>query len=373
VEFLGRPSRLGYDPAVNDRFLRACRREPVDATPIWFMRQAGRYMPEYRALREKHSLLEICRTPELAVEVTLQPIAALDVDAAILFSDLLLPLEPMGLPFDFVAGEGPAIERPVRTRADIDALRRFEPREDLGMVLDAIRLLRGRLAVPLIGFAGAPFTLASYAIEGGHSSNFARTKGLMYGDPEAWHRLAALLADIVLDYLRAQVEAGALALQLFDSWVGALDESDYRELVLPHVKRIFDGLADQGVPLIHFGTGTGHLLAAQRDAGGTVMGIDWRTPLDEGWRRVGEGVGVQGNLDPTLLLAPRGRLLARVDEVLRRAGGRAGHVFNLGHGILPGTPVENVKAVVDHVRGATRRESAQPEVLSSANPQSNSP
>jgi uroporphyrinogen decarboxylase len=348
------PAGLCYDPAVNDRFLRACRREPVDATPVWFMRQAGRYMPEYRALREKHTLLEICRTPELAVEVTLQPIAALDVDAAILFSDLLIPLAPLGIPFDFVAGEGPAIEKPIRTRADIEALRRFEPREELGMVLEAIRLLRGRLEVPLIGFAGAPFTLASYAIEGGHSANFARTKGLMYGDPDSWHRLAGLLADVVLDYLRAQVEAGAQALQIFDSWVGALDESDYRELVLPHVKRIFDGLADTGVPLIHFGTATGHLLAAQREAGGTVIGVDWRTPLDEGWRRAGDGVAIQGNLDPTVLLAPRERLLARVDDVLRRAAGRPGHVFNLGHGILPGTPVENVKAVVDHVRSRTR-------------------
>jgi uroporphyrinogen decarboxylase len=338
---------------VNDRFLRACRREPVDMTPVWFMRQAGRYMPEYRALREKHSLLELCRTPELAVEVTLQPVTALGVDAAILFSDLLLPLEPLGIPFDFVAGEGPAIQKPVRSLADVDALRRFEPREALGMVLEAIRLLRRTLKVPLIGFAGAPFTLASYAIEGGHSANFARTKGMMYGDPGAWHRLAGLLADVVLDYLRAQVEAGAQALQVFDSWVGALDEADYRELVLPHVKRIFDGLLDLDVPLIHFGTGTGHLLAAQREAGGTVLGVDWRTPLDEGWLRVGPGVAVQGNLDPTLLFAPRERLLSRADHVLRRAGGRPGHVFNLGHGILPGTPVENVKAVVDHVHAAT--------------------
>ncbi len=337
------------------------------------MRQAGRYMPEYRALREKWSLLEICRTPELAVEVTLQPIAALDVDAAILFSDLLIPLAPLGIPFDFVAGEGPAIEKPVRTRAEIEALRRFEPREELGMVLEAIRLLRGRLSVPLIGFAGAPFTLASYAIEGGHSANFARTKGLMYGDPAAWHRLAGLLAEVVLDYLRAQVEAGAQALQIFDSWVGALDEADYRELVLPHVKRIFDGLADTGVPLIHFGTGTGHLLAAQRDAGGTVIGVDWRTPLDEGWRKAGEGVGVQGNLDPTAPPRAQGRLLARVDDVLKRAGGRPGHVFNLGHGILPGTPVENVKAVVDHVRAATRRAEGEPEVLSAASPRSAPP
>jgi uroporphyrinogen decarboxylase len=334
---------------VNDRFLRACRREPVDRTPVWFMRQAGRYMAEYRALREKHALLELCRSPELAVEVTLQPIRAFGFDAAILFSDILLPLAPMGIPFDFQAGEGPVIRAPVRSAADVAALRRFEPREGLDMVLEAIRLLRRELEVPLIGFAGAPFTLASYAIEGGHSSHFARTKALMYGEPETWHRLAGLLAEIIADYLRAQVEAGAQAVQLFDSWIGALDEADYRELVLPHVRRIFDHLAGLDVPKIHFGTGTGHLLAAQREAGGTVIGVDWRTPLDEGWRRVGDGVAVQGNLDPTLLFAPRERLLGRVDDVLRRAGGRPGHVFNLGHGILPGTPVEAVRAVVDHV------------------------
>ena len=344
---------------MNDRFLRACRREPVDRTPVWFMRQAGRYMAEYRALREKHTLLEICRTPELAVEVTLQPIRAIGFDAAILFSDLLIPLAPMGIPFDFQAGEGPVIQAPVRSAADVAVLRRIEPREELGMVLEAVRLLRRELEVPLIGFAGAPFTLASYAIEGGHSTNFARTKGLMYGEPATWHRLAGLLADVVADYLRAQVEAGAQAVQLFDSWIGALDEADYREFALPHVKRIFDGLADLDVPKIHFGTGTGHLLAAQREAGGTVIGVDWRTPLDEGWRRAGEGVAVQGNLDPTLLFAPRERLLARVDDVLRRAGGRPGHVFNLGHGILPGTPVDAVRAVVDHVHERTRHPEAR--------------
>jgi uroporphyrinogen decarboxylase len=341
---------------MRDRFLRACRREPVDRTPVWFMRQAGRYMPEYRALREKHSLLELCRTPELAVEVTLQPVNALGVDAAILFSDLLLPLDPLGIPFDFVAGEGPLIERPIRSRADIDALRRFEPRKELSMVLAAIRLLGSALqGVPLIGFAGAPFTLASYAIEGGHSNNFALTKALMYEDPAAWHRLAALLADVVRDYLQAQVESGVSAVQLFDSWVGALDEADYREFVLPHTRDILRPVQELGVPVIHFGTGTGHLLAAQKEAGGTVIGIDWRTPLDEGWQRVGSGVAVQGNLDPTALLAPRERLLDRVDAVLRRAAGRPGHVFNLGHGILPMTRVENVKAVVDHVHECTVR------------------
>ena len=340
---------------MKDRFLRACRREAVDRTPVWFMRQAGRYLPEYRALRSQHTLLTLCRTPELAVEATLQPVRRLGVDAAILFSDLLLPLEPLGIPFEFQAGEGPVILKPVRAAADVAALRRFEPREELGPVLQAIRLLRRELegGVPLIGFAGAPFTLASYAIEGGHSTAFALTKALMYGDPAAWHRLAGLLADVVGAYLRAQVEAGVQALQLFDSWVGALDERDYREFALPHVRSIFAALAGTGVPVIHFGTGTGHLLAAQREAGGDVIGLDWRLPLDEGWRRAGEDVAVQGNLDPTLLLGPRERLLDRVDDVLRRAGGRAGHVFNLGHGVLPATPVESVRAVVERVHDRT--------------------
>jgi uroporphyrinogen decarboxylase len=317
------------------------------------MRQAGRYMAEYRALRAKHSLLELCRTPELAVEVTLQPIRTFGFDAAILFSDLLLPLAPMGIPFDFQAGEGPRIEKPVRSRADIDALRPLEPRQDLGMVLEAIRLLRRALdgQVPLIGFAGAPFTLASYAVEGGHSSNFVLTKSLMYDDPQAWHRLAGMLAKGVGEYLVAQVEAGAQALQLFDSWIGALDEADYREFVLPHVRTIFEHLSGIDVPVIHFGTGTGHLLKVQKEAGGDVIGVDWRTPLDQARAWLGDDVAVQGNLDPTLLFGPKDRLLARVDDVLRRAGSKPGHIFNLGHGILPGTPVDNVRAVVEHIRG----------------------
>ena len=342
---------------MRDRFLRACRREAVDRTPVWFMRQAGRYMPEYRALRERHGLLTLCRTPELAVEITLQPVRALGVDAAILFSDLLLPLAPMGLAFDFQAGEGPVIETPVRSRADVERLRAFDPAAELGMVLEAIRLLRRELEgqVPLIGFAGAPFTLASYAIEGGHSTSFALTKALMYEDAPAWHRLAALLAEVAGNYLRAQAEAGAQALQVFDSWIGALDAGDYREFVAPHVRDLFARLAGTGVPVIHFGTGTAHLLEAQRDAGGDVIGLDWRTPLDEGWARLGAAVAVQGNLDPTVLLAPRARLLARVDDVLARAAGRPGHVFNLGHGILPNTPVASVKAVVEHVHAATAK------------------
>jgi len=323
---------------------------------VWFMRQAGRYMPEYRALRERHDLLSLCRTPELAVEVTLQPVRALGVDAAILFSDLLLPLAPLGVPFHFAPGEGPVIETPVRGAADVARLRRFDPREELAPTQEAIRLLRRELEgqVPLIGFAGAPFTLASYAVEGGPSSQYAATKTLMYSDPSSWHRLAALLAEVVGDYLRAQAEAGAQALQVFDSWVGVLDAADYREFVLPHVRALFDRIGGL-VPVIHFGTGTAHLLALQREAGGDVIGLDWRLGLDDGWRAVGDGVAVQGNLDPAALLGPRERLLSRVDDVLARAAGRPGHVFNLGHGILPATPVENVRAVVEHVHARTAR------------------
>ena len=340
---------------MNDRFLRACRREPVDVTPVWFMRQAGRYMSAYRGLRARHSLLEICRQPELAAEVTLQPVDAIEVDAAILFSDLLLPLEPMGIPFDFVQGEGPVIDPPVRSVDRIDQLHAFEPREALGHVLDTIRLLRTRLAdrVPLIGFAGAPFTLASYAIEGGPSSNYARTKALMYGEPEAWHQLADLFSTVVADYLTAQVAAGVQAVQLFDSWVGALSPRDYREFALPHTQKIFDTMRPLGVPTLHFGTGTATLLPAMREAGGDVIGLDWRIPLDEGWALVGEDRAVQGNLDPTLLLGPIERMLRGALDVLRRARGRPGHVFNLGHGILPNTDLEHVQLLARFVHQQT--------------------
>src|SRR4030095_660260 len=314
------------------RFLKACRRQPVDATPVWFMRQAGRYMSEYRSLRERYSLLDICRTPDLATEVTLQPVRRIEVDAAILFSDLLLPLAPLGIPFDFVRGEGPAIETPLRSEADLARVHPFEPREELGYVLDAIRQIKRALAarVPLIGFAGAPFTLASYAIEGGHSTSFAHTKALMYGAPAAWHRFCALLADIVGDYLVAQVEAGVDAVQVFDSWVGALNARDYREFILPHTRRIFDSLAKHQVPTIHFGVGTRSILHELREAGGDVIGADWRTPLDEAWQRIGFDRAVQGNLDPTLLLGPLGRTLGAAEDVLARAAGRPGHIFNLG-------------------------------------------
>jgi uroporphyrinogen decarboxylase len=321
------------------------------------MRQAGRYMSEYRALRERYSLLDLCRTPDLATEVTLQPVRRIDVDAAILFSDLLLPLEPMGIRFDFVRGEGPQIENPLRSENELARVRRFEPRDSLSHVLDAIRQVKRELAgrVPLIGFAGAPFTLASYAIEGGHSNTFAHTKALMYGAPAAWHRLCDLLAEVVGDYLVAQIEAGVDAVQVFDSWVGALNAHDYREFILPHTRRIFDALSKHDVPTIHFGVGTGAILGELREAGGDVIGADWRTPLDEAWERIGFNRGVQGNLDPTLLLGPLDRVLAGADDVLARAAGRPGHIFNLGHGILPSTPVEHVQALARYVHQQSRR------------------
>ncbi len=321
------------------------------------MRQAGRYMAEYRALREKHTLLEICRVPDLATEVTLQPVRRIEVDAAILFSDLLLPLEPMGIHFDFIHGEGPAIENPIRNVADIDRLKRFDPRESLAHVLTAIGQIQRELGgrVPLIGFAGAPFTLASYAIEGGHSNNFARTKSLMYGEPDAWHRLCALFSDIVADYLNAQIDAGVDCVQVFDSWVGALNARDYREFILPHTRRIFEALEGRGVPTIHFGVGTGSIFAEIREAGGDVIGADWRTPLDEAWEQIGDDRGIQGNLDPTLLLGPIERVFAATDDILERAANRPGHIFNLGHGILPQTPLERVQALAHYVHRQSQR------------------
>jgi uroporphyrinogen decarboxylase len=315
------------------------------------MRQAGRYMAEYRAIRARHSLLEICRQPDLAAEVTLQPVRRIDVDAAILFSDLLVPLAPLGLPFDFVKGEGPSIDTPIRSGHDLGRLHRFEPREALGHVLETIRIVGRELdgAVPLIGFAGAPFTLASYAIEGGPSTSFQLTKAMMYAEPAAWHQLADLLAEIVADYLLAQIEAGVQAVQVFDSWAGALNPADYREFALRHTRRIFDRLKQSGVPSIHFGVNTSTLLPLLREAGGEVIGVDWRIPLDEAWQRIGHDRGIQGNLDPTLLFAPIDRLLAAASDVLRRANGRAGHIFNLGHGILPATPLEHVQELARHV------------------------
>jgi uroporphyrinogen decarboxylase len=320
------------------------------------MRQAGRYLPQYRALREKYSLLELCRQPELAVQITIQPLEVLEVDAAILFSDLLLPFEPMGMDFDFVKGEGPSIARPIRSAVDVDRLTRFEPRESLGHVLKAIQLLRRELAdrVPLIGFGGAPFTLASYAIEGGPSRDYLRTKSFMYSEPRAWHRLCAFFADVITDYMHAQIEAGAQALQIFDSWAGALGRADYREYAMPHTKHIFDGLRDTGVPVIHFGVGTHAILSDVAEAGGHVIGVDWRQYIDQAWNVIGADRGIQGNLDPALLFGPRDRLLAAADDILRRAARRPGHIFNLGHGVLPQTPVDSLQLLARHVHERSR-------------------
>ncbi len=335
---------------MNGRFLRACRREPVDVTPVWFMRQAGRYMAEYRAIREKYSLLEICYQPELAAEVTLQPVRALGVDAAILFADILLPVIPLGLGLEFAKGEGPVIGKPVRTLGDLAALKPVEAETDLGYVMEAIRILRQELKeTPLIGFCGAPFTVASYIIEGGSSREFLNTKTMMYSAPEVWRALMDKLSTVLADYLVAQIRAGAQAVQIFDSWVGALSPQDYEDFVLPYSQRVLDAARAENVPVIHFGTNTTTLLPLMKRAGGDVIGLDWRVPLDDGWARLGHDVAVQGNLDPALLFAPQPEIKKRVQDILRRAQGRPGHIFNLGHGILQHTPVENVKAVVDMV------------------------
>ncbi len=332
---------------MNDRFLRACRREPVDRTPIWLMRQAGRYMPEYRALREKYDILTLCRTPELAVEVTLQPLRRLDLDAAILFSDIMIPLRGMGVEFDIREGAGPVVANPIRDSRAANALRLLEPETDVPFVLEAIRMLRRELEgrVPLIGFAGAPFTLASYLIEGRGSREVLVTKRLMYCDPQAWHTLMDKLADSVAAYLLAQIRAGAQAVQLFDSWVGALSPRDYARFVLPHSKKIFDALASTGVPRIHFGTGTATLLELMQAAGGDVFGLDWRVPLREGCARLGD-VALQGNLDPAVLLASPDVVEQQAREIMAEAQGHPGHIFNLGHGVLPGTPIENVERLI---------------------------
>ncbi|MCE9537188.1 MAG: uroporphyrinogen decarboxylase [Nitrospirae bacterium] len=341
---------------MNDRFLKACRREPVDCTPVWFMRQAGRYMAEYRALRAKHSMLELCKTPELAAQVTMQPIDRFPLDAAIIFADILLPLEPMGLNLEFAEGEGPVIHNPVRTQADVERLKVIDG-DELEYVAEAIRQARRALngRVPLIGFAGAPFTLASYAIEGGSSRNYLLTKQMMYSEPKIWHQLMDKFARVITGYLRRQIKAGAQVVQLFDSWVGCLSIGDYEEYVMPHVQLIFDGLKREGVPMIHFGTGTSAMLRQMRKAGGDVIGVDWRIHLDEAWDMVGHDVAVQGNLDPLVLYAPLPEIERRVADILRRAGGRPGHIFNLGHGILPTTPIEHVAATIDMVHKLSQR------------------
>lgn len=336
---------------LRERFLRACRREPVDCTPIWLMRQAGRYMPEYRAVRERYSFLEMVKTPELAAEITLQPVAAFDIDAAIVFADILPPLEGMGLQLTFEKGEGPVIHNPLRTTADIDALRRPDPRETVAYTLEAVRLVKRELEdrIPLIGFSGAPFTLASYAIEGGSAREFRHTKGLMYGQPQSWHLLMSRLAALVSDYLLAQVEAGADALQIFDSWAGMLAPGDYAEYVLPYVQQCVTEVKRSGVPVIYFGTDMNGMLPLLRQTGADVLGADWRIYLDEAWAQIGPGFAIQGNLDPSVLFAPWLEIERRVIDILDRAAGRPGHIFNLGHGILTETPVEHVQRLVEFV------------------------
>ena len=327
------PARRAAAP-LTAPFLDACRRQPAEHVPVWFMRQAGRALPEYRELRRHGSILESIRSPELAAEITMQPVRRYGVDAAILFSDIVVPVWAVGFGLDVKAGVGPVVEAPFSSAADLDRLRPLEPETDLAFVLETVRLLRAELKVPLIGFAGAPFTLASYLVEGGPSRNHIRTKTMMWREPDLWAQLLDRLADMALATLRAQVRAGAQAVQLFDSWVGSLSPADYRRSVLPASRKIFEGLADLGVPRIHFGVGTGELLELMAEAGADVVGVDWRVPLDRARQRLGTGVAVQGNLDPAVVLAGWDATREAARDVLGRGGGR-GHIFNLGHGVYP--------------------------------------
>jgi len=337
-------------------FLKACRREPTAFTPVWLMRQAGRYLPEYRALRARRGFLELCKDPDAAAQVTVTAVERLGVDAAILFADILLVLEPMGVGLEYSRGDGPVIQRPVRTAEDVARLPEVLPEEAVPFVFETAKRARAALdgKVPLIGFAGAPFTLAAYLIEGGGSRDWLRAKRLMHGEPGAWHALLDRLARLTARYLNGQIAAGVEVVQLFDTWVGCLAPAAYRELVLPHTRAVIQGLAP-GVPVIHFGTGTAGLLELMREAGGDVIGLDWRVDLGEAWARLGPGVGVQGNLDPAALLAPPAEIRRQARAILERAAGRPGHIFNLGHGVLPETPVEHVIALVEAVHELSRR------------------
>ncbi len=337
-------------------FLQTCRRQPTPYTPVWLMRQAGRYMPEYRALRAKVSFLELCKTPDLAAQVTVDAVERLGVDAAIIFADILLIVEPMGVGLEFAQGDGPIIHRPLRSGRDIDRVQDRPAAQALDFVCEAVRKARAALPqdIALIGFAGAPFTVASYLIEGGGSRHYLETKRLMYADPEAWRTLMAYLVRVTTDYLNGQIAAGAQAVQLFDSWVGCLSPDDYRNFVLPHMQALIGGLTPK-VPVIHFGTNTASLLELLAQAGGDVIGVDWRTDLDVAWSRIGFDRAVQGNLDPVSLFAPFDILRGRVARVLNAAASRPGHVFNLGHGILPRTPVEQVIALVELVHEMSAR------------------
>lgn len=336
---------------MNSRFLDACRRRPTDVRPVWFMRQAGRYLRPYREIRAKHGILEICKRPDLAAQVTLQPVEILDVDAAIIFADLLLPVEPMGLKLKFLPGEGPHIDNPVRTSGDVDTLS-ISNTDDLGYVGESIQMVVRALAgkVPVIGFVGAPFTLASYMIEGGASRTFLKTKQMMYRDETLWRRLMGKLVDVLGPFALMQVAAGARAIQVFDSWVGALGPDDYVRYVAPYSRALIERIRSTGVPVIHFGTGAAGFFKELHAAGGDVLGVDWRLNIDTAWMEISYRSAVQGNLDPAVLFAPLPDLKLRVHELLKRAGPRPGHIFNLGHGILPETPVDHVKAVVQMVR-----------------------
>jgi uroporphyrinogen decarboxylase len=337
--------------SMNSRFLDACRRRPTDVRPVWFMRQAGRYMKQYRDIRAKAGILEICKRPDLAAEITLQPVEVLDVDAAIIFADLLLPVEPMGLKLKYLSGEGPHIDNPVRTSDDVDSLS-ISNTDELGYVGEAIQLVVRQLAgrVPVIGFVGAPFTLASYMIEGGPSKTFNKTKQMMYRDETLWRRLMGKLVDVLGPFAISQVTSGARAIQVFDSWVGALGPDDYVRYVAPYSRALIERIRTASVPVIHFGTGAAGFFRELHAAGGDVMGVDWRVNIDQAWMDISYRSAVQGNLDPGVLFAPLPELKMRVHELLKRTGSRPGHIFNLGHGILPETPVDHVRAVVDFVR-----------------------
>lgn len=336
---------------MTSRFLDACRRRPTDFRPVWFMRQAGRYLREYRELRAKHGILEVCKRPDLAATVTLQPVEILDVDAAIIFADLLLPVEPMGLKLRFASGVGPVIANPVRTTEDIDGLS-ISNTDDLGYVGEAVQIVVKALGgrVPVIGFVGAPFTMASYILEGGPSRTFLRTKQMMYTNETLWRRLMGKLVDVLGPFALLQVASGARAIQVFDSWVGALGPDDYVRFVVPYSRALIERIRSSGVPVIHFGAGTGGFFRELHAAGGDVLGIDWRVNIDHAWMDISYRSAIQGNLDPAALFAPLPELKMRVHELLKRTGTRPGHIFNLGHGILPETPVEHVKAVVGYVR-----------------------
>ena len=337
--------------APDSLFIRAAKAQPTERTPVWFMRQAGRYMAEYRVIRKQYSLIEICKKPEIAAQVTIEAAEILQVDAAIIFADLLLPLEVMGLPFHFAAGEGPKIEKPVRTAEDV-AILRTDRAADLGYVSEAVKLVCKHFGdkLPVIGFCGAPFTLASYMIEGGGSRNYLFTKKMMYSAPAAWNELMKKLVVVTAKYSTEQVTAGADTIQIFDSWVGCLSVEDYRRYVLPHVTDLVKRLKNTGVPVIYFGTDSSTLLPSMQETGAEVIGLDWRIPLDAGWKSLGFKGAVQGNLDPVLLFADWKELKKRAEDIVRQAAGRPGHIFNLGHGILPETPVENVKALCDYIR-----------------------